>query len=83
MPNTELYPNRPLVCPTCAAELQPSTRQMQLSGFIALCLTVALGYGFGLRGLWLVAATIVFWFPIYIVWEFIFARIVPTRFERW
>ena len=56
---------------------------MWLSGFVALCLTAVLAYGFGLRGLWLLGATILFWFPIAIIWDFIFIRIVPPRFERW
>jgi hypothetical protein len=83
LPNEEVWPGKPLVCPRCSEQLQPETRQLHLSGLIALGITVTACYLFGLRGLWLVGATIVFWFPIGVLWEFIFARIVPPRFEKY
>jgi hypothetical protein len=56
-------------------------RQLYLSGLIALGLTIALTYFLGLRGFWLLGAIVLIWFPVYLIWEFIFARIVTTRFE--
>ena len=82
LPDTEVL-RRPLVCPTCSAELQFSKRQARLYGYIALGITVALCYVFGLRGVWLFAATIVFWFPFLIMWIFLSVRIFTTRFERY
>ena len=42
------------------------------------------GYSFfDLRGLWLGLATIVFWFPVLVAWNFIFPRIVPPRLEAY
>jgi hypothetical protein len=83
LPNTEVYPDRPLVCPTCAAQLQSSEHQLWLSGFIALCITLAALYFLGLRGAWFAFATILLWFPVYVFWDFIFLRIVPPRFESY
>ncbi len=81
--NTELHTGPPFVCPSCGAELQYSRRELWLSGFIALCITVAVLHLLGLRARWLVIATIVLWFPIYVAWEFIFVRILPPRFEAY
>jgi hypothetical protein len=83
LPNEKVWPGKPLICPTCSQELQPEDRQLHISGTIALGLTLAGCYLFGLRGLWLVGAVVVLWFPIYIAWEFIFVRIVPPRFEKY
>jgi len=83
LPNEQVWPGRPLICPICSEKLQPEKRQLYLSGLIALGLSIAACYLFGVRGLRLVAATIVLWFPIGVAWEFIFARIVPPRFERY
>lgn len=81
--NTEVYPGRPLVCPSCAAKLQHSRAQLRLSGLIALCITLALLYFLGIKRVWLVVATVLLWFPLCIVWEFVFVRIVPPRFEAY
>ncbi len=83
LPNEELRTGKPLVCPTCSEKLQPQMRQLQVSGTIALGLTVAACYLFGLRGLWLLGVVILLWFPIYVVWDFLFVRIVPPKFERY
>jgi len=83
LPNTELHLRPPFVCPTCSEKLQYQTRQLHVSAAISLGLTVAACYLFGLRGLRLFGAVILLWFPISLVWEFIFVRIVPTRFERY
>ncbi len=82
LPNEQLWPGKPLVCPTCSQELQLERRQLHLSGTIALALTVVACYVFGARGLWLLAASVVFWFPIFVVWEFISSHLMPTRFEK-
>jgi hypothetical protein len=49
---------------------------------MALALTVAACYMFG-ASLWLLAASVVSWFPIFLAWEFLFSRIVSTRFEKY
>jgi len=81
--NTDVYPGRPIVCPDCKAQLQPSDRQMWLSGFIALCIVIAVLYLFDVSGVWLIVATILLWFPAYVIWAFVFVRIVPPRFEAY
>jgi len=79
--NTDVYPRHAIPCPTCGAKLQPSLRQGYLSGVIALCCTVAACYLVGLSGFWLILATVLFWFPVFVIWEFIFVRIAKPRFE--
>jgi hypothetical protein len=73
----------PVVCPTCLAKLQYSSGQLWLSAFVALCIDLAILYLIGLRGVWLAIATILLWFPVCVVWEFVFVRIVPPRFEAY
>ncbi len=58
-------------------------RQLHVSGAIALGLTVAACYLFGLRGIRLLGVVILLWFPIYVAWDFLFVRIVPPKFERY
>jgi hypothetical protein len=71
------------VCPTCAAQLQPSERQLWVSVAIALCISIALADVLRLTGIWFVVATVLLWFPVSIAWDFIFVRIVPPRFEAY
>jgi hypothetical protein len=35
------------------------------------------------QGDMVVVGTIVLWFPVYVMWDFIFVRIVPPRFEAY
>jgi hypothetical protein len=79
--NTDVYPGKPVVCPTCAAKLQPSTSRGRLSLLVGFCLSAAICYFFGLSPTWFVAATIVLWFPITVIWLHFFGRIVPPVFE--
>ena len=79
--NTDVYPGRPVVCPICEAKLQPSIGQGRLSALIGLCLTVAICYFLGVSREWFLVATVLLWFPVFVIWGFIFARMVPPRFE--
>lgn len=79
--NTELRIGKPLVCPTCAAKLQFSTSQINLDAVVGLLLSAALAYLMGIRGVWLIATTLLFWFPVGLIWEFVSWRIIPPRFE--
>jgi hypothetical protein len=81
--NSDVLPGKPLLCPACGAKLQPARGQLRLSALVALCLSIAFAYVLGIRGPWLILAVVLFWFPVGIVWEFIFARIVPPRFEAY
>ena len=83
LPNDEVKPGKPLVCPTCSEELQPEMRQLYISGMIGFGLSVAVSYLLGFKGLWLIGAIIILWFPIYVLWDFIFVRIVPPYFEKY
>ena len=83
MRSTDVRPGKPLVCPTCAAKLQPSRAQLRLSEVVALCLSIGLGYLLGLRGVWLAVFVVIFWFPVGMIWHFIFVRIAPPRFEAY
>lgn len=79
--NAEIYPGRPIVCPDCKVKLQPSDRQMWLSGFIAFCIDLTIMYLGGLRDVPLGVATIFLWFPFYVICDFFFVRIVKPQFE--
>ena len=81
--NTELYPGRPIVCPDCAAELQPSDCQMWLYGVGALITLMAVLYFLDVSGVWFVVGTILLWFPAYIILMFFFDRIFPPHFEAY
>jgi hypothetical protein len=54
---------------------------MRLSGVIALLLTIVACRFLGVRGFWLPVASIALWFPIYVIWDFAFVRIVSPKFE--
>jgi hypothetical protein len=79
--NTNIYPGRPLVCGTCRAKLQRSIGQLRLSALVGLCFTVAICYFFGVSREWFLVATILLWFPVYVIWDSIFVRVTPPRFE--
>lgn len=83
LPNREARPGKPLTCPVCSRQLQPSRWQMRLSGVIALILTIALCRFLGVHGFWLPAAIIALWFPICVIWDFVFVRIVSPKFEAY
>jgi hypothetical protein len=81
--NTDVYPGRPVVCPTCGAKLQLPVRRGRLEALIGLCITLAICYVLGLSPAWFAAATVLLWFPIFVTWGFILGRIVPPRFEAY
>jgi len=83
IPNQQLKLAGPMTCPNCSRRLRYSRWQLRLSGLIALGLTVAFCWALGLRGLWLFVAAIVLWFPVYVVSDVIFLRIVPPKFEAY
>ena len=84
IPNEDLRIGQPVTCPTCSRQLQMARWQLYLSGLIALGLTLAgCHIILDLRGFWLGVATLILWFPVYVVWDFMFLRILPPRFEAY
>ena len=82
LPNSELWPNRPMTCPSCSKELQLEKRQGYISASMALGLTVLLTHlGLGVSGAWLIPCAVLLWIPVFVIWEYIGAFIFPTRFE--
>lgn len=81
--NNKLRAGKPLVCPSCSASLQPSSRQGNIGGLAALAIAICICYWFGLRGLWLFVAPVIAWFPVYLACMFVFTRIVPPQFETY
>jgi hypothetical protein len=79
--NNKVRAGKPLVCPSCSAELQPSSRQIYVGELVAIAIAICIGYWFGLRGLWLFVASILMWFPIAFLWMFVIDRIRPPKFE--
>lgn len=87
LPNTNgqvIKLNYPVVtCPTCSQPLQFARWEQALDGLIALGLAVVLSLLLGIRGLWLVGAAVVLWFPMVVIWEAILGRIMPPHFEAY
>lgn len=83
LPNTELRPGRPLKCPSCCRPLQLARWHIRISGLIALGLTMTLCRFLNLGVLWLFGATILLWFPIYVIWDALFVWISNPRFEAY
>lgn len=79
--NKQVRHGKPLVCPSCSAELQPSERPGYIGELIAIAIAICICYWFGLRGLWLFIASVIIWFPVFVAWMFVFVRIVPPQFE--
>jgi hypothetical protein len=83
VPNDRLSFRGPVACPNCSRQLKYSRWQLNLSGLIALVLTAIACWGFGMRGFLFFASTIVLWFPVYVVWDLIFLRLVPPALEAY
>jgi hypothetical protein len=81
--NKHLTPQGPIICPNCSEQLRHSRWQLRLSGLLALGLTIALCWTFGIRGLWLFVVAILLWFPVYLLSDVAFVRIVPPKLERY
>ena len=79
--NNKVRVGKPLVCPSCSAELQLSERQGYKVELFAVAITPFICYLFGLRGLWLLLVSVVMWFPVFVGCLFVFYRIVPPKFE--
>ncbi len=79
--NNKLRAGKPLVCPSCSAWLQPSTRHIYIGELAAIAIAICICYWFGLRGFWLLVASVIMWFPVYLACMFVFTRIVPPQFE--
>src|SRR2546426_9611267 len=83
LPNREYKARRPLTCPGCSERLRLSRWYLHLNSLIALVLALLLCLFFGLRGLWLFLAVVLMWFPVAVVWDFLFGRIFSPKFERY
>ena len=81
--NIKLRVGKPIECFGCGAQLQLSISQGYSSAFVGLCIVVGVCFLLRLSLTWLVIAVILFWFPAFVLWNFIFVRIVPPRLERY
>jgi hypothetical protein len=79
--NREVRAGKPFVCPSCSESWQLSNRQGNIGGLAALAITICACYLFGLRGLWLVVASVIMLFPVFVAWMFLFYRTLPPQFE--
>jgi hypothetical protein len=82
LPNRQYKAGTPSICPGCSERLRLARWYLHLTSASALALTLVVCFLFGLRGLWLIVATVLLWFPIDVVWNHFFARVFPPRFER-
>lgn len=80
-PAENLRTHEPYTCPHCLRQLQWSRRQLNVSSVIAVLVTALLCYAFGVRGWHLIPATILFWFPVYVVCGYALSLLVRPRFE--
>lgn len=83
LPNRQYKARTPLICPGCSEPLRLARWYLHVTSFSALVLTLVICLLLGLRGFWLLAATIVLWFPVDVAWNFLVGRIVPPKFERY
>jgi hypothetical protein len=82
----EIIPNRykagqPLTCPGCLKQLKPSRRYLNFAFCSAIGLTVLICFLLGFRGVWLLVAALLLWFPVDFVWMFLYVRLFPPKFE--
>jgi hypothetical protein len=54
-----------------------------MSGLVGLCITIVLAFWLTSAWPWFLVVTVLLWFPVYVTWDFIFARIVPSKFEAY
>jgi hypothetical protein len=80
VPN-EYKAGRPLTCPVCQQQLQPSRWYLNLVFWSAVGLTLIICFLLGLRGFHFFLAFIVLWFPVDFLWMFAYVRLFPPRFE--
>ncbi len=72
-----------MICPACSTPLQVARWYLNLASIGALGLTVAACLTFGLRYVALAFATIVLWFPAYLLTLLVLGQIYPPKFERY
>lgn len=72
---------RPLTCQDCHRELQISRWYLNLAGWAAIGVTFIFCLLLGLRGLRLLIAAVVLWFPISLLCTFLLNRAIPPPLE--
>lgn len=79
MPNAQYKAGRPWTCPACSGRFRTSRRYENVAGWGSTVLTLAFFYALGLRGLRLLLATAVMWFPAQVISVFVLDRLIPPR----
>jgi len=60
-----------------------AARQMNVIGLTALIPTVIICKWAGLEGFWLIAGSLIAWFPVFIICDLIILRIVTPKLEAY
>jgi hypothetical protein len=83
LPNRQLHVGKPVICPACSTPLRVARWYLNLASIGALGLTAAACFTFGPRYVALAIATVVLWFPAYLLSLLILSQIYPPKFERY
>ena len=75
------FATTPIKCPTCSGKLQYAAWQPFVGTVIALVITIAICWWFGLRGWLLLIGTVLFWLPVLAVVGFAVHCIIPQHLE--
>lgn len=81
MPNDQYRAGTPWRCPSCSRELRVTRRYLNLTWWGTVCLTLALVFLLGFRGIRLVIAAALFFIPVNLGCTYLLGRIWPPPLE--
>ena len=83
IPNAQYRANGPTVCPGCGHRVRIAAWYQNAVMSIAFLITVGTSYFLGFRGLGLLAATVIGFFPVFLLTIFGIGEIFPPPFRLW
>lgn len=81
LPNRQFHAGTPMTCPSCFRQVQLADWYRKLTFRGGIVITGILCYLLGFRGVWLFVAIMVGFFPGILLWAFVLAHTISTRFE--
>ena len=73
----------PLTCQNCQHQLMISPWHLRLTSVGGTVVTILLCVVLGLRGVRLLVAIVILWFPFSLLWTFLLNALVPPRLEAY
>ena len=70
---------QPLVCESCHRRLMIAPWHLRITSLGGTVLTIFLCFILGIRGVRLLMAIVVLWFPISLIWTLLLNRLIPPR----